>query len=129
MAQRSGWLAGVVLLLPCIAVAQIPLPTAMPPADGPTLFAGQCGTCHTLNPAEPPRQGPLLRGVYGRRAGSLPGFAYSAGLANAGFNWDSAHLDRWLSNPQAMIPGAMMLYHQADPAKRALIINWLKEQR
>jgi cytochrome c len=110
------------------AVAQFQVP-ALPPPDPATLFVNQCGVCHSLNPADPPRQGPLLRGVFDRPAGSLRGFKYSPGFATASFIWDEAHLDRWLTDPQGLIPGAVMLYKQADPKIRLAIIQYLKEQR
>ena len=100
----------------------------LPPPDPATVFANQCGVCHTLNPADPPRLGPLLKGVYGRKAGSFPGFKYSPGFATADFTWDDQHLDRWLADPQALIPGAVMLYKQANPKIRVQIIEYLKEQ-
>jgi cytochrome c2 len=50
--------------------AQMPLPPAVKPT-GADLFNQQCVTCHSLNPADPPRQGPLLAGVYGRKPGSI----------------------------------------------------------
>jgi len=111
-----------------LAVAQFQVPS-LPPPDPATLFANQCGVCHSLNPADPPRQGPLLRGAFDRRAGSMPGFKYSPGFATAGFVWDEQHLDRWLTDPQALIPGAVMLYKQADPKIRLAIIQYVKEQR
>lgn len=101
---------------------------SLPPPDPATVFANQCGVCHTANPADPPRLGPLLKGVYGRKAGSVSGFKYSPGFAAAGFTWDDQHLDRWLTDPQALIPGAVMLYKQANPKIRAQIIAYLKEQ-
>jgi len=102
---------------------------SLPPPDPATLFTNQCGVCHSLDPSDPPRQGPLLKGVFGRKAGSLPGFKYSPGFATAGFIWDEPHLDRWLTDPQSLIPGAVMLYKQADPKVRLTIIRYLKEQR
>jgi cytochrome c len=111
--------------------AQAQLPFDLPKAtsqDGASLFANQCGTCHVVQPGAPPRQGPNLAGVYMRKAGTLDGFHYSAGLARAAFVWDDTHLDAWLSSPQRLIPGAVMLYHQDDPAIRRTIIAWLKEQ-
>ena len=111
-----------------VAAAQFQVPAASPP-DPATLFANQCGVCHSLDPSDPPRQGPVLKGVFGRRAGSWLGFKYSPGFATAGFIWDEQHLDRWLTDPQALIPGAVMLYRQADPAVRRMIIGYLKEQR
>jgi cytochrome c len=108
------------------ALAQMPLPEAKPP-DGPTLFKQQCATCHTTNATDPVRQGPSLFGIVGRRAGSVDGFHYSAGFAKADFTWDDARLDAWITNPQAMIPGAIMAYRQAKPEMRAAIIAYLKE--
>jgi len=93
-----------------------------------TLFVNQCGTCHTLSAKDPVRQGPPLAGVFGRRAGSVPGFKYSAGFVQVDFVWDAQRLDAWLTKPQAVIPGSVMGYSQANPAIRHSIIDWLKEQ-
>jgi cytochrome c len=116
------------MLVARAALAQMPLPEAKPP-DGPTLFKQQCATCHTNNLTDPVRQGPSLFGVIGRRAGSVDGFHYSAGFAKADFVWDDAKLDVWITNPQGMIPGAVMAYRQAKPETRAAIIAYLKELR
>lgn len=109
-----------------VAAAQMPLPAAKPP-DGPTLFKQQCATCHTNNLTDPVRQGPSLFGIVGRRAGSAEGFHYSSGFAKANFVWDEARLDAWISNPQEMLPGAVMAYRQAKPEIRTAIIAYLKE--
>ena len=60
------------------------------------------------------------------QAGKVEGFRYSPGLAQAGFTWDEARLDAWLTNPQAVIPGAIMAYRQARAETRAAIITYLK---
>lgn len=114
------------LLLATTAAAQMPLPAAKPP-DGATLFKQQCGTCHTTDASEPARQGPALSKIVGRPAGKVEGFHYSPGFAKADFVWDDARLDAWLTNPQQMIPGAVMAYRQARPETRAAIIAYLKE--
>lgn len=108
------------------AIAQMTLPEAKPP-DGATLFKTQCGTCHTTNASDPPRQGPTLAKVVGRKAGSIDGFKYTPGLAKADFAWDDSKLDAWLTNPQAVIPDANMVYKQAKPETRTAIIAYLKE--
>ena len=54
--------------------------------------------------------GPPLFGVVGRRAGSLPGFGYSATMKNAGFAWDEPHLHAYLPAPRAYLPGVKMTY-------------------
>jgi cytochrome c len=109
-----------------IAGAQMPLPEAKPP-DGATLFKQQCATCHTSNLSDPTRQGPSLFGIIGRRVGSAEGFHYSADFAKADFVWDEARLDAWMTNPQAMIPSAVMAYRQSKPEIRAAVIAYLKE--
>lgn len=97
-------------------------------SPGAVQFKKSCGTCHTIDPSAAPRQGPNLFGVVGRRAGSLAGFKYSpAFTAGKGdIVWDAASIDRWITDPQAMIPGAVMLYKQADPEKRRLVIEFLQ---
>jgi cytochrome c len=105
--------------------AQMPLPAAKPP-DGAALFKQQCATCHTTNLSDAPRQGPTLVRIVGRQAGKVEGFHYSPGLAQAGFSWDEGRLDAWLTDPQAVIPGAVMTYRQTRVETRAAIITYLK---
>jgi cytochrome c len=109
--------------------AQMPVPTTASKLTGAELFTQQCGTCHSLNPADPPRQGPLLAGVYGRKPGSIAGFRYSAGYTKADFVWDDAYLDPYLTNPQAIIPDSIMLYKQRNTDIRKAIIAFLKDQK
>jgi cytochrome c len=116
---------GAVLVVK-IATAQMALPTAKP-TDGAALFRQQCATCHTTDLSEPVRQGPPLLKIVGRPAGKVDGFRYSAGFSKADFVWDDAKLDAWLTNPQEVIPGAMMAYRQSKPETRATIIAYLKE--
>jgi cytochrome c len=76
-------------------------------------------------------QGPNLRGVIGRTAGTLPGFEYSPatiGAGRGGLMWDEKTLDAYLVNPEAMIPGTMMGPVQLDdPADRQDVIAYLKK--
>jgi cytochrome c len=109
-----------------IVPAQMSLPAAKSP-DGAALFKQQCATCHATNLSDPPRQGPPLLHVIGRQAGKVEGFHYSPALAQAGFAWDEVRLDAWLSDPQSVIPGAIMPYRQAKAETRAAIIAYLKE--
>ena len=88
------------VLIVSVAHAQFSVPAAKPTPE--SLFRNQCATCHALNADAPARQGPNLAGVIGRPAGSVPGFKYSAGFAQAGFAWDADHLDAYLTNPQAV---------------------------
>ena len=96
------------------------------PAKGAALFTSNCGACHSAAKGGGDLQGPNLYNVYGRKDGSEPGFAYSAGFKTAGFSWDAAHLDQWLTKPTAVISTTYMMYAQPDPQVRADIIAYLK---
>jgi len=90
---------------------------------GKELFVRRCSGCHApdLN-----KEGPRLRGVYGRKAASAAGFAYSEALKKAAIRWDDASLDRWLSDPDAMVPDTDMAYRLADGDERKAVIAYLK---
>ena len=108
-----------------VAPAQMALPSPKP-VDGAALFKQQCATCHTTDLAEPLRQGPPLAHIIGRQAGKFEGFSYSPAMKQAAFSWDEGRLDAWLTNPQDVVPGAIMPYRQAKPEARAAIIAYLK---
>lgn len=78
-----------------------------------------------------PPFGPNLQGVYGRRAGSAPGFQYSQALLTAlkDLVWDEASLEVWITSPQKWVPGVYMFYRQKDPEVRRKIIAYLKANR
>lgn len=118
-ALASAWMLGP-------AAAQMAVPETAAP-DGTKLFKTQCATCHTVHASDPKRQGPTLDGVFGRKAGSVADFHYSAGFAKADWSWDDTHLDSWLANPQAVIPGAIMPYRQGKAEVRAAIVGYLKD--
>jgi cytochrome c2 len=75
-----------------------------------------------------PPYGPSLRGVYGRQAGTVPGFAYSRAFKQIlqGVVWDRSTLDRWIADSQAWVPGSLMFYKQPDPDIRRKIITYLE---
>jgi cytochrome c len=103
--------------------AQMAIPKSAP-ASGDKLFGQQCGACHSARAGET-RVGPSLAGVVGRKAGSLPGYSYSAALKKSGMTWDAASLDTWLSGSTKAVPGTKMSFAQADAAKRKAIIDYL----
>jgi cytochrome c len=93
------------------------------PAHGKTLYQG-CQACHSVDDND---LGPRHRGVVGRRAGSVPDYSYSPALKNSGLTWDESTLDRWLTNPSALVPGTKMFFKIDDAQARADIIAYLKE--
>ncbi|MBV1688817.1 c-type cytochrome [Novosphingobium sp. G106] len=107
--------------------ASIPAPAGPHgnPANGARLYQS-CMGCHSLDDND---VGPKHRGVVGRKAGIVPGYAYSAALKKSGITWTPSQLDRWLSGPQAMVPGAKMYFSVANPQNRADIIAYLAQQK
>ena len=93
-------------------------------AAGRVEFASRCTACHGLKPTRKP--GPVLFGVYGRRAGSVPGYHYSVALKDASITWNAANLDRWLQGPPAFIPGVNMQAKVDSPQERQNIIAYLR---
>ncbi len=93
------------------------------PATGRLLFATTCGECHALDHN---KIGPMLDGVVGRRAGSVPGYPYSAALAQSGVVWNADTLDKWLAAPQHFIPGAQMPFSLPDAVRRRDVIAYLR---
>jgi cytochrome c len=101
---------------------------ALPEGDagrGRAVFEKRCTGCHALNRN---REGPRLQDVYGRNSGSVKNFSYSDSLARAHIIWNDATLDRWLSGPQAFIPGSDMDFYVAIPRERADLIRFLRQQ-
>ena len=90
---------------------------------GKQLFEKRCTGCHSL---DQDKEGPHLRGVYGRQAGKVPGFKYSAALQSSVITWDDAFLDRWLTNPDSLMADNDMAFRVVKPDERADIIRYLK---
>jgi cytochrome c len=118
--------------------APAPAPAATPavtpvaatsPADlaaaGEQVFA-VCATCHAVEPGAAAGPGPNLHGVLGRKAGSGPGFAYSAALKASGLSWDTASLDAYLADPVKTVPGTTMVAGAlTDTDERKAVIAYL----
>jgi cytochrome c len=96
-----------------------------------TLAVSHCSQCHTFGKGEPHGQGPNLFGLVGREAAAAPGYPFSDGYRRAmkGKVWDTALLERWLTDTVAVVPDTQMIYFQDDPAKRAAVIRYLESLR
>ncbi len=95
---------------------------------GGKLFKGHCAACHAVADDGRNRQGPLLAGLFSRKAGSLESYTkYSKGLKGAAWQWTPEQLDLWLTDPKALVPDTFMgAYKQKDPEKRKIIIEFIK---
>jgi cytochrome c len=92
--------------------------------QGKAVFVKRCTGCHAM---DVDREGPRLTGVYGRKAGGVAGFTYSAGLKNSGVTWNDATLEKWLSDPDVMIPDNNMSFSVPKAEERRDLIAYLKQ--
>ncbi len=85
-----------------------------------------CSACHSLDEDD---VGPRHRGVVGRRAGAIAEYSYSSALKSSGLVWSPETLDRWLEDPQKLVPGSRMFFALKNAQDRADVIAWLAQQR
>ena len=118
--------------------APAPAPAAAPAAAtaagdadaGSAGFKGHlCFACHSFE-AGHNGAGPSLAGVFGRKAGQAPGFAYSDGLKNSGITWSEESIGKWVQGPQGVVPDAKMMLAKpvTDPKERADLIAYIKRE-
>lgn len=110
--------------LPVVA-ASLPAQSAGDAARGATVYESLCTGCHSLDEN---RVGPAHRGVFGRKAGSALDYGYSSALTASTVVWSEETLDRWLTNPEKLIPGQKMSVSVAKAADRQDLIAYLKSQ-
>jgi cytochrome c len=97
-------------------------------APSPSAAFAPCAVCHSIDGTN--KTGPTLRGIVGRTSGTFAGFRYSRAMRTAGLVWDAGSLDRYLGDPQGIVPGNVMPFSGvADPAERAKIISYLMSLR
>ena len=91
---------------------------------GQTLYQAKCSTCHSIDYNG---VGPAHKGVFGRKAGSAADYTYSPALQASTIIWDEKSLDKWLTNPEKLVPGQKMGFMVASPKERADLIAFLKQ--
>ncbi|WP_425099452.1 c-type cytochrome [Tropicibacter sp. S64] len=97
--------------------------------NGERQFMRKCSICHALEPGPSRKAGPSLHGVFGRDAGSVPGYVYSETVAGLGFKWTDETIDALFeTGPDHYIPGSKMPMQVIAKAQdRADLIAFLKE--
>ncbi|EFI49996.1 cytochrome c class I [Afipia sp. 1NLS2] len=78
-------------------------------AAGEKVFA-VCKACHQIGENAKNGVGPELNGVIGRKAGSVPGYNYSAANKNSGLTWDEPTFREYIKDPKAKVPGTKMVF-------------------
>src|SRR5262245_61480989 len=91
---------------------------------GRELFQRRCAGCHSL---DKPKVGPALKSVFARHAAADPRFIYSEALKQSGLLWDEVTLDRWLKDPDALVPDNDMSFRLNQADERTAIIAYLKQ--
>ena len=117
MTTRFTVLAGALL-----ALSFCPADAAGDAANGMQLYAVRCAACHSV---EYNGVGPAHKNLIGRRAGTAPGYAYSAALKESAVVWDEANLSKWITDPAKFIPGQKMFFSVPDAQERADIVAYL----
>ena len=98
------------------------------PAKGERLFNQQCKTCHTVDKGGANGLGPNLFGMFGRKAGTVEGFASSEAIKKSGIVWDDASLADYLKDPKGKVPDTRMVYAGLKrPEQLADMIAYLKK--
>ncbi len=97
-------------------------------SNGERQFQRKCSICHALGPDGQRRAGPTLHGIFGRPAGSLDGYPYSATLQGSDIVWSDATIDGLFeSGPDHYIPGSKMPMQRITQADdRSDLIAFLK---
>jgi cytochrome c len=116
------WGITMLLLFALIARAQ-----GVGDAQRGTQVFAQCKVCHSLE-AGKNMVGPSLHDLVGRKAGSVPGFAYSPAMKNSNVTWNNDTLSKYLTDPKTFIPGDKMAFTGIkDPRKLEDLLAYLDQ--
>lgn len=115
--------------LPVVAATMLSIVPAhaQDAAAGEKVFA-QCKACHQVGEKARNAVGPVLNGLFGRKAGTVEGFSYSQANKNSGIVWDEATFREYIKDPKAKIPGTKMVFPGLkNPKQIDDIIAYLKQ--
>ncbi|WP_148252680.1 c-type cytochrome [Aidingimonas lacisalsi] len=118
-------LGGLSLVLGVAAAPILTMAESETYRQGERLFRDQCSGCHSLEPGIH-RAGPSLDGLMNRPAGSLDDFPYSQAMHDATHRWTPETLDRFLADPETLVPGTAMVFWGLDEASREQVIHYLE---
>jgi cytochrome c len=120
-------LSGMVCMLISPSYGQEQVGQRVDAVSGQQVFNNACRTCHTTKEGDN-RLGPHLYKIIGRKAGSLPDYGYSSALKGADFVWDEEKLERFIANPDELVPSNSMKPYGglASTDDRARIVSFLR---
>jgi cytochrome c len=90
---------------------------------GQAVFEKRCAGCHSL---DEDKEGPRLREVYGKKAGSVSTFKYSDALKASNVTWDAPSLDQWMADPEKIVPNSDMFFRVPQARERTDVIAYLQ---
>jgi cytochrome c len=91
---------------------------------GQALYRSLCMSCHSIDYNG---VGPMHKGLLGRKAGSVADYDYSPALKASSIVWTAPMLDRWLSDPEKLVPGQKMGFQVPSAKDRADLIAFLRD--
>jgi len=94
--------AALIVALPALAVAQ--------DLENGKAVWNKCRACHQIGEGAKNLVGPVLNGLFGRKAGTIEGFNYSDANKSSGITWDEATFREYIKNPKAKIPNTKMVF-------------------
>lgn len=98
--------------------------------NGQRLFNVRCASCHAVGPAAGNGFGPQLNGLFGRRAGSSPGYSYSPAMKRSGIVWNDKTLTAFIGDPDDVVPGTKMRFWGIGNQKQVGdLLAWLRSQQ
>ena len=115
--------------LSILSVAALPAAAQSGDASrGQRVFNQQCRACHTLDKGGAQTAGPNLHGLFGRKAGTAEGYAFSDAMKASGIVWDETTLAEYNRDPKGKVPGTKMVFNGVKQAPQlADIVAYLQE--
>jgi len=120
--------AGAAIALVMGMSGSVALAQAGDAARGQRLFNQQCRACHTLDKGGASTTGPNLHGLFGRKAGTAPGFAFSEAMINSQLVWNDKTVADYCADPRNIVPGTSMVFNGVkQPTQVADLVAYLKQ--
>ncbi|HYX02641.1 MAG TPA: cytochrome c family protein [Reyranella sp.] len=121
------WTGAAAIMTATVATSQAFAQTG-DASRGQRLYNQQCRACHTLEQGGASPAGPNLHGLFGRKAGTAPGYEFSDAMKKSGIAWDETTLAEYTRDPKAKVPDTKMVYGgMKQPAQLADLLAYLKQ--